>query len=445
MINILFNIFLIIILVMVYAFLKKRWQSIDLFDIYIISVAVYFGVYSLVDSLFNNLSNYNLLLIIWTHLLVFITTAIMWLCTRLLPNKVRRFIELRYLIEILKKTTLASNVLFFLFIIIITLYTYFKYGILGKADLSLLNDSLPYSLVSIRNLVPSIAYMLCLTTIIKLKSNAKLNFKYILWAIMLLGSLFIIFIYGRRMFFGVLLLQILIFSILANKNIFKMKNSKNIMILAIVMMLASNIFQNYRSIIYSVNSNSSNVPGFSESILSFDKTTDNLKDRTAIWRFNYLITEKHLKGNLRVSEPGITVAQGFANAIPSFLLPSKSIYDLDSTVALGASLPILDYPSNLYAYLEFDFGYLSIFMLTIIFLPIMIILIILLIATKSHPILFAFVACNIINNLMNVETTYSFLLIMLRDSFFVTSIYTILYLIYIKPLLKTTKVSVAFK
>lgn len=134
---------------------RARWTRLDLIDLYVIMISIFFGAYTFIDALFNNLYQFDSLVAAVSLFLVIATTSAIWLTSRFLPKEILSIFRIRYLIA--RYACVNEYALFFMSILILlfVFYGYYKFGILSPVafgilspvapeDLARLNLSLPY-------------------------------------------------------------------------------------------------------------------------------------------------------------------------------------------------------------------------------------------------------------------------------------------------------------
>lgn len=389
------------------------------------NIFFYLGIYTLIDVVNNGVPNNVSENLLFTTLgYIILCILLLYLFSKIFIFNNYQLLELRYVVSKFETLKLKHGLILLFIISVITIYTYIKYGLLGRGDVALLTVSLPYYLSSLRYIIPTISFMLCLVAFTKLLGNKE---NKVMWSLIGLLSFIISFIYGRRIVFCIILVLAVIYIIKSSAG--KTKIFLSILLLSIVMLMTSNLFQNYRYLIYDMNSTYNTAPSFSESLFNIDTTTSNLKERTAMWKLNYLVNERKVTGHY-YNEPGILLYEGIKNAIPSAIWKDKKVTDLDTILANNLNLPVTDYPSNIFAFIHFDFGFNGVFIFCLIILLFLIISIFILSTLKNTVVPFCLVYSNVLINFMNIENTYTSLFTMLRDNLIIASLAVVLITIF---------------
>lgn len=417
--------FILVFFIPIVLWINNKKEKINIIHIYTLFVFIYFGVYSIIDVILNDISDYKITIVLFTHMLVFTSLLLLILYSKIAPLKNRENIELKKMIFVWNQVGISTSVILLLFICIVTIYVYVIYGVLGKAEVASLENRIPYYLTSIRYLIPSMSFTLCLVST-GIIFSGKREKRYI-WVLILIISMLITMLYGRRAIFNVVIMQGLILTLSYGRSILNKRFFKSFILILISMFLISNLFQNYRHLVYYSSASYGNVEISNSNILEaafdFDKTIENLKDRTAMWRFNYLISENHLDTDIERKYIAKVLIQSFKNAVPSFLIENKEVIDLDVLISNYVGIVVTDYPTSIFSLLEFDFGFSAIFIYVLFILLVLGISVKLISYTRRIPILYAFISCNTLLNLLNIENTYTSLIVMIRDNVLIFTLF----------------------
>ena len=383
------------------------------------------------DGLVANQSGYEPIFIVWTFVWVIIVTAATWLISQRLPKQVLDILKIRHLMSqwacVDGRFILSLLVTVFVF----TIYGYRQFWIIshvGFEGLRRANIFLPYWYTSSLVFVQPILFCIFLSGTTKL--FASRGRKRVLWGVVLAITFFLTATYGRRAVFYLVFIFLIIRSFHKRENLFALGSIRVLVLVVPVLVIFSNIYQNYRPFIWSYKpmlSNTGNLPGLLGAALDTEATVSNLRTRMAMWKFNYIIMEKQTKRWAGSPCSGILL-QGFKNSIPRVIWPKKNVYDLDEMVACIYGLPIRDYPTNNFAIAQADFGYLSIF-----FLPIQMLITFFVISTistsaKQMPGLVLILTGFLLYHIVGIEKGYAGVFILYRNIFILCAIYLIGYM-----------------
>ncbi|GAK41110.1 hypothetical protein TCA2_3601 [Paenibacillus sp. TCA20] len=379
-------------------------------ELYIISIYIYLGVYTAVDVVKNGVTpDFNVNFLFKTFSYILLSVLLLYLFSQTSIFKNYKLFKLENLIEKIKEITLKQSIFLLSGISLITLYTYFRYGLLGRGDVAFLEESLPYYLSSIRYIIPTASFMLCVISYIKFTTTS--NYKFI-WIVVGLISFSIAFLYGRRIMFTIILVLVILYIIqskrLTSRVIF------SLLILSFSTILLSNVFQNYRYLIYDFHSTNEEKPALRDALLNFETTTDNLSERTAMWKLNYLVAQN--QNHSFYNDYGLLLLEGTKNAIPSVIWEGKKVSDLDSILATNLLIPVTDFPSNILAFTNYDFRMNGIFIFVLFILLILYCAYLILYYSQKYSFSYTLIFCNCLINFMNIENTYTSFYTMLRDN-----------------------------
>jgi hypothetical protein len=164
-----------------------------------------------------------------------------------------------------------------------------------------------------------------------------------------------------------------------------------------------------------------------------DTTLGNLQERMSMWQLNYMIIEKQIYYYGLDIPYGDLLWQGLKNTIPSILWPGKIVTDLDTLMAYQYMLPLTDYPTNNFAMMQADFGYLSVILLPLQLLFVFFSAALLIQASRRHHTLLWLLSGYFIYYLLRIEAQYSDWLILYRNILMVTIVYLAAYWLF-RPL-----------
>jgi hypothetical protein len=411
---------------------RLRWSRIDVVDLHVLMVSVYFGSYTLVDALVNDLSTVNSGPAVLALLLVMVTVGATWLISRILPIKLRRTLQLRYLLA--QWLNVDGRVVLLLLgaVLVFQLYSLQHFGILPESTISVSNtlyspvSDLPYWFTSAMSFLTPLTF--CLFIAVTLKVLASRAGKRVFWIIVLVTVVTLVTVWGRREVFYLMFMFFVLWSLTKTRNLISPMNGF-LLLLALPLLVAfSNIFLTYRSNTLA----KLGVSGIS-SATNLDATLGNLQDRMSIWQLNYMIIDKQIHYYGLDIPYGDLLWQGLKNTIPSILWPGKIVSDLDTLMAYQYVLPVTDYPTNNFAMMQADFGYLSVILLPLQLLFVFFSAALLIQASSRHLTLLWLWSGYFIYYLLRIEVDYSAWFTLYRDLLTVTVVYLAAYWLF-RPL-----------
>lgn len=438
-------IFSILVLLCTVLYLKRKWPDIDLVDVYLIFISLYYGAYPLIRSLYLDKGvvydsyNSNLLAISLVYLQLFLIVVTMRVVSAYLPAKITGYLKVKPLIEQWAKVNNFILITIYVLLVLVQLISYFKYGIrshIVPADFDKIGKDIPYWLMSVRK----IFHYITLAIAIVLVSKAVLSkdrYRY-LWL-----ALFIVYLpfdayFGKKGFINIVVMSAIIWLVINETKLFKLKN---VMIAGLVVLsyfIASNLYETYRYDLYAVGVSHRRLANPISAALDFNKTLVNLKVRPGTWEFNYLVFDRQLKAPGKVTTNGAITREGFKNAVPRIFWPDKTILippkilaeaynETEENVSLG---------TNIFGIGQAEFGYYS-----IIIVPVVLILVIIMMASLikiifNYPVFLWLFSVNILTFFINVEENQNELIFMLRYTILIMSAF-ISYILINKIVSKT--------
>src|SRR5215203_1603518 len=413
---------------------RLRWSRIDVVDLHVLMVSVFFGGYTLVDALVKDLSTVNWGSAIVALVLVMVTVGATWLISRILPIELRRTLQMRYLLAQWVHVDGRIVLLLLGAVLVFQLYSYQHFGILAASDIVVSRNSLysplpvlPYWFTSAMTLLTPLTF--CLFIAVTLKVLASRAGERVFWIIVLVTVVTLVTVWGRREVFYLMFIFFVLWSIIKTRNLISPMNGF-LLLLALPLLVAfSNIYLTYRS----NTLDKLGVSGIYSAGTNLDTTLLNLQERTSMWYLNYMIIEKQ-KPYYGLDIPyGDLLWQGLKNTIPSILWPEKLVSDLDTLMAYQYTLPVTDYPTNNFAMMQADFGYLSVILLPLQLFFVFFSAALLIQASSRHPTLLWLLSGYIIHYLLRIEAQYSDWFVLYRNLLTITIVYLAAYWLF-RPL-----------
>lgn len=348
------------VLLLVLPSLWLRLRTLTLLDAFLLSVAMYFGAYTLIDVALTETDGMKGYVTFVTFLTIAIPTFVLWGIARRPPRFVRNTS-----LERLRQDWLACPAWPLVGLTVISLlyrwYTASFIGDLGTIspeELALVDRDMPYWYTSVGMLVWFAAFPIALCSWAKFRTSKKL-----FWLAMTAYSVFAIFGSGRRAFLALML--IIGWDVLTTTK----KRWKALLLIASalpLLLIASNLYQTYRAFSYrgavlanvvgeTDFSSISDLTQLAQSASDAGKTVSNLEDRMAMWRFNYEVIQAHFKEQGSPQWGGI-IWPGLVNFIPSAIYPDKVVRETEGVLLKAFELPLYDRPENVFAMLYGEFG-----------------------------------------------------------------------------------------
>jgi hypothetical protein len=319
-------------------------------------------------------------------------------------------------------------ILFFIYgsLIIFQIFSYYKYGVKSYIladDFARIGKDLPYWFTSIRTVYAPLTFIVCLGLISSLLKSQG-YYKYV-WLILTLAFLPVVILYGRRFFFAVIMIWAILWLVEKRKAASLMKYLALGLLMALVFLLCSNIFQAYRGDFQEVGRvNLKKLKNPFTAAINFEATLVNLKARPGTWEFNFLVFDHQFR------KPGMTTDgkitwEGLKSSIPRTFWPGKQFLMIDAILAelYQVEMKETDIGKNMFGVGQVEFGYLS-----LIIVPLIIIAIIAIMAASinmaiHYPTFLWLFSGNILFFLINIEENGNEIFYMLRNIGFIFMIF----------------------
>lgn len=406
---------LITIALFAWIYLYNNFRKANILTLFTISYLLSFDLLTIIYVYKNDMKMDSIVSFFLLFYIFFSTFLIIIMCKVLLK---KHYLESISFEMIIKKATLISDklvVLSFLIVTIIIAYYFLRYNLIFRVSsefkqIDILNN---YGII-LSSFVLPLYTMILIISISKLSSNYK---RYKLFYVLCMSFILIYFLlYGRREF----MLGILIIGIIStyqkNSNLFSIKKIPLLLFSFIIIIIASNFYQNIRSQIalYSITNKFVMEKNILEYAFDFESSSKNIEDRTSIYEYTYMIMDKFLRNDFEVLN-GKILFQSFINIIPSIIYPEKEVINDDYIINRTLRLSNKDRPNSIMASLLVDFGALS-YLIYPLFMIIYIIISILLIhQNKRNTLLYLLLTSIMIYSLFNVEVVISNFFVNLRN------------------------------
>jgi hypothetical protein len=427
--------FLLIILLSLYI---QKLREFYIFDVYIIFVLFHFGFYPFVRGLYFGKG----IIFDFTHAdplsigLVFIQVLLILMIIKLLTEKLiknKNPLKINYLV---KSYSQVNNYLIYFIccvLILFPIYSYYRYGVqwvIPHSDFVKIGKSLPYWFTSVRTIYNLVSFLVCLVLISKVFHTEERK-NQIFW--LFLTIIFVPFtsIYGgKRYFFSIMILLLIIYFDNKHENIFQLRNLKYGLVLLMAFVLFSNLFESYRNFLINVGKITPNeikeLKNPLAAAVNFHATLSFLEKRPGTWEFSYLVLSKQIKDGIPTTK-GKIYREGIKSAIPRYLWPNKKFSLIDNMLGklYGVRPKAIDIGKNIFGVMQVEFGFLS-----IILVPSVIVLLFLLMKflnqiTVQYPVFLWLFSGNILYYLISIEQDGTDIFFMLRYILFISLLFVI--------------------
>jgi hypothetical protein len=415
-------------------YFKRKWPDIDVIDIFILFIALYFGIYPFIRGLhfgkgvvFDSANN-NPWAVALVYVQIILITIIIIVAYRYLPDKITKYFKVKTLIDRWARIDAAVVFLLFGLIILLHLISYFKYGVKSHilpGDFAKIGNDLPYWFTSVR----TIYNYLTLSIVIVLASKASLS-KYptrYYWLASIILILPLAGYFGRKGFVNAAVMAALIWLINNEKELFHLKNLAIAVLCVLSFFIASNLYQTYRPNLQVVGVSLRQLENPITAALNFNVTLKNLKERAGTWEFNYLVFDRQMRDPGKGTTNGKITRESLKNATPRILWPGKNFQTPPEILAeaFHAKQDDVSFGTNLFGIAQADFGYLSMIIVPLTLLLIMILMAGLMKVTFNYPIIFWLLSVNFLNPLINIEENAPEIFFMLRYTIAIMAIFMI--------------------
>ena len=405
-------------------YFKRKWPDLDIVDIFIVFISLYFGIYPFIRGLFFekgglfDSANNNPWAVTLVYLQIILIIIIIRVAYRYLPDKITNYLKLKTLIE---QCARVDTVVIFLLCGLLILFqsvSYFKYGVKSHilADaFAKIGKDLPYWFTSIR----TIYNYLTLSVVIVLASKISLS-KYrarYFWLASILLFLPLVAYFGRKAFVNAVVMAALIWLISNAKRLFHFKSLAVVSLCVLSFIIASDLYQTYRSNLQTVGVSFSQLQNPITAALNFSATFKNLKGRTGTWEFDYLVFDRQLKHQGKVTTDGKITLECFKSAIPRIFWPDKKFRSTPEVLVdtYNGKLDDANFGTNMFGIAQSDFGNFSMISVPLTILLMMILTSGLLKVTFNYPVFFWLLSVNLLNPLINIEENGPEIFFMLRN------------------------------
>jgi len=351
----------------------------------------------------------------------------------MLPKAIREFMQFRALIRHFADVNINTVLILSVFCLAIDGYILVSYGLLTYVgdEINALNVSVPNWVGPIKNLNWNFRFSL-LILIINLFNHNKVKFLSI-YGLLIIPMVALQFVEGRRALIELIVICFILWTVYRNSSPYLLRRAPLISLMLVLLLTSSNIFQNYRSSLFSMTAlagTGAELVSFTDAALDSEASLENLSKRTPMWKLNYKIFENQLIEPANI-HAGYMMWRQILNAMPGFLLQDKEIIaseELTSQIydmgELESAYGSDDFPTNDFASYQTDFGVFS-----IVFIPLVFYLIIyigfLSLTQVRNKVVSSIVILFCIQYFMKIENGYD-LPILLRNVILIFSVYAVI-------------------
>lgn len=357
----------LLLLLLIYFLGLKKGKSYGLVDLYIAMVGVYFGAFSVIDIIAGQAVTEAPYVILITYLHITLAIVVIYVLALMLPRRVREFNRVIALGDYFSQVNPRTVVTLSLVVLVLDWYIYDTYGLLTYSgdELKQVGLSVPNWVGPLKNLIWNLRFGL-LILIINLLIHKKQNWVS-MFGLLLIPLVALQLVEGRRALIELTVLIYVMWSAHKRSALYSLKRIPLIGLTLIMVFMASNVFQNYRSFlsIEGLSNTRGSTPQFIDALFNADSTLDNLAVRTPMWKLNATIVRNQLVDPSNI-HGGYMMWRQVLNAIPSVFLRDKQIlgpealttrlYDMRGIDSFFTSD---DFPTNDIASYLTDFGFFS--------------------------------------------------------------------------------------
>jgi hypothetical protein len=344
-----------------------RRHLLSLADVFLFSIAVYFGAYTLIDVSVVGVRGFDPTIVAAVHCGIAVCAFAVWAFARFGP---RRIVDETSLARLTHDWKACPGPLIAAMLVAIVGFRFYTamvietYSVESRADLETFENQLPYWFTAIGILAPAMLFTAGTASWAKYMTSVGTT-KRLFWLALTLTAAAFLFWQGRRPMFAFF---VLVFWTVGS--IGRLSTKRWLLILLVSAIAApfliaiSNLFQAYRWASFR------GAPVVSEfryesfdSIVkratSVERTVANLRKRQAIWRFNYAVMNSHQRGDGEL-QWGLLLVSSVPNYIPAVLYPGKkSIFETEGELQKAMNLEYRDLGENIFVMTYGDFGLLG--------------------------------------------------------------------------------------
>jgi len=385
---------------------RMRWACFDLFDLYVMMVAVYYGGHGLVIAPLQDLSSYDPGLIVVIYVLLGISLALLKISVSSLPAKIRSELRLCSIAETASETPVSALVALVSAICLLSLYGYQHYSVVINATSDQVLG-IPYWFTSLKMIVYGGAAegLFVATLVVAMRCSGR---RRSILLLLLLATVGLQALYGRRGFLELLILGYLFSAAVSGWDPFAPRKVVRWALALAALFVFSNVYQNYRQELSIPDSSQgeasqTNSKVFTAAMTDWERTGANVRDRDGVWQYNYVVIDNLQRSG---SLEGALLVQAVLNEIPAVFWPDKTYLDPDAQFNEAYGLAPNDYATNLFGLTMADFGYAGPIMFIVYMLTTFAVCGKMLSLTKASPTLFILTLGATLTSLLAIESGY---------------------------------------
>jgi hypothetical protein len=409
-----------------------RHRSLSLADVFLFSIAVYFGGYTLIDIVVVGVRGLDPSIITAVYVGIGCCALMLWLFARFGP---RWIVEETSLMKLTRDWKACPGALIVAMVIGVVVFRVYavrvvgSYGAESQREFEAIDQRLPYWFTAIGMLAPAVLFTAGIASWAKFMTSARLD--RALWLGLAVVTAGLLFWLGRRPIFAFLVVAFWLIATIGQASV------RRWVVLFVVSAIAapflvsvSNLFQSYRLASYRgvpvVSAlRYENLDSLIQRASSIEKTVANLQDRQAVWRFNYAVVNSHQRGEGAL-QWGRLLVRAVPNYIPAVLYPGKKIiFETEGELQRAMNLEYRDAGENIFVMTYGDFGLVS-----FLIAPLMIILFVTICAMVlrrfSDPFLRILLMGMCLYYALNMEAQYTTPIAITRDFLVLALVYLVI-------------------
>lgn len=413
---------LVLCLAMLYFW--KKCPDLDVIDIYIVFIALHFGIYPFIRGLYSgrgvvyDTANHNPIAVGMVFLHIILIVIILKVVYAFFPPEIKQYLSVKTLIEQCVKVNNFIVFSIFGFLALTQVIGYLKYGIKSHILLEQfikIGKDLPYWLTSVMTIynytVLSVFLVFCS------KAAKSKDWSRYWWMAATIMVLPFAAYYGRKAFVNIIVIGAIIWLVNSQEKIFQFKYLKITTFMILGFFVMSNIYLTYRPNLQIVGASLSKLENPITAALNFNATLENLKGRPGTWEFSYLVFDRQMKAPERVTTNGKISLEGCKSAIPRFFWPGKKFQMTSEVLAekYKANLEDVSLGSNIFGIAQSEFGYFSIIVVPLTILAIFFTMAGLMKMTLDYPEFSWLLSVSLLNFIMYIEENQSEIFSFLRN------------------------------
>lgn len=400
-----------------------RLAKLTLLDCFLLSIALYFGAYTLIDAFSSEPFDAEPGAVFTVFAIFIGASLILWAVARrpsalLLETSLDRFRQ---------DLVACSPVAVIAMLAVAVVYRWYTADFFAErhvlgSDPALVEADMPYWLTSLGMIASTAVFPAGLAAWGKARASA--GFTRLLWFALVGVSCAVILGMGRRAIFAFL---VIVGWDVMSQAMQQRRRLLTLVVLALsvpALITLSNLFQAYRLAVYrgvAIEAMDLDPASLVEAASDVDKTIANLEERKALWRYNYDLANADLRGEGRL-QGGELFLSGIGNYVPAFINPQKVVVDTELETLMAFGLPLIDSPDNIFASTYADFGVSS-----VLVAPALILFFVFacasVLAWLTDPFLRVLLMGAAIFYALNMENAYHFPIGIARDFAFIATIY----------------------